>query len=191
MRWEDYRQSENLEDRRGGGGGEFAGLPGGRGGIGHRHHGRARPARLGARYRPAPFDRRRRADRRHRRAQRAHRRAAQIGRATAGRDGPLRLGRAGAERGHLGQGAAAAGQPALCAAEAGAVQRRRSLGLRHGAGSDGPVLLPQRPAGLSRPSPSSRRCSASSAAAATSPMPMSSATRSATTSRTCSASCRR
>ncbi|RXT53045.1 hypothetical protein B6S44_20140 [Bosea sp. Tri-44] len=34
MRWEDYRQSENLEDRRGGGGGEFAGLPGGRGGIG-------------------------------------------------------------------------------------------------------------------------------------------------------------
>lgn len=34
MRWEDYRQSENLEDRRGGGGGEYAGLPGGRGGIG-------------------------------------------------------------------------------------------------------------------------------------------------------------
>ncbi|CAN7287992.1 neutral zinc metallopeptidase [Bosea sp. LjRoot90] len=34
MRWEDYRQSDNLEDRRGGGGGEFAGLPGGRGGIG-------------------------------------------------------------------------------------------------------------------------------------------------------------
>jgi predicted metalloprotease len=33
MRWEDYRQSENLEDRRGGGG-EYAGLPGGRGGIG-------------------------------------------------------------------------------------------------------------------------------------------------------------
>ncbi|KRE23980.1 hypothetical protein ASE66_01555 [Bosea sp. Root483D1] len=34
MRWEDYRQSDNLEDRRGGGGGEYAGLPGGRGGIG-------------------------------------------------------------------------------------------------------------------------------------------------------------
>ncbi|MCP4563222.1 MAG: hypothetical protein GY873_26970 [Bosea sp.] len=34
MRWEDYRQSENVEDRRGGGGGEYAGLPGGRGGIG-------------------------------------------------------------------------------------------------------------------------------------------------------------
>jgi predicted metalloprotease len=33
MQWEDYRQSENLEDRRGGGG-SFAGLPGGRGGIG-------------------------------------------------------------------------------------------------------------------------------------------------------------
>jgi len=33
MRWEDYRQSENVEDRRGGGG-EYAGLPGGRGGIG-------------------------------------------------------------------------------------------------------------------------------------------------------------
>ncbi|WP_186420973.1 neutral zinc metallopeptidase [Bosea sp. CS1GBMeth4] len=33
MRWEDYRQSENIEDRRGGGG-EYAGLPGGRGGIG-------------------------------------------------------------------------------------------------------------------------------------------------------------
>ncbi|WP_439497041.1 KPN_02809 family neutral zinc metallopeptidase [Bosea sp. (in: a-proteobacteria)] len=33
MRWEDYRQSENLEDRRNGGGG-FAGLPGGRGGVG-------------------------------------------------------------------------------------------------------------------------------------------------------------
>ena len=33
MRWDDYRQSENLEDRRGGGG-NFAGLPGGRGGIG-------------------------------------------------------------------------------------------------------------------------------------------------------------
>lgn len=33
MRWEDYRQSDNLEDRRGGGG-EYAGLPGGRGGIG-------------------------------------------------------------------------------------------------------------------------------------------------------------
>lgn len=33
MRWEDYRQSENFEDRRGGGG-EFAGLPGGRGGLG-------------------------------------------------------------------------------------------------------------------------------------------------------------
>lgn len=34
MKWEDYRQSENLEDRRGGGGGSFAGLPGGRGGLG-------------------------------------------------------------------------------------------------------------------------------------------------------------
>lgn len=34
MRWEDYRQSEYLEDRRGGGGGSFAGMPGGRGGIG-------------------------------------------------------------------------------------------------------------------------------------------------------------
>ena len=33
MRWDDYRQSENLEDRRGGGG-TFAGLPGGRGGLG-------------------------------------------------------------------------------------------------------------------------------------------------------------
>jgi predicted metalloprotease len=33
MKWEDYRQSENIEDRRGGGGG-FAGLPGGRGGLG-------------------------------------------------------------------------------------------------------------------------------------------------------------
>lgn len=33
MQWEDYRQSENLEDRRGGGG-DFAGVPGGRGGIG-------------------------------------------------------------------------------------------------------------------------------------------------------------
>lgn len=33
MRWEDYRQSDNVEDRRGGGG-EYAGLPGGRGGIG-------------------------------------------------------------------------------------------------------------------------------------------------------------
>ncbi len=35
MKWEDYRQSENLEDRRGsGGGGSYAGLPGGRGGLG-------------------------------------------------------------------------------------------------------------------------------------------------------------
>ncbi|MCR4521339.1 MULTISPECIES: neutral zinc metallopeptidase [Bosea] len=33
MQWEDYRQSENLEDRRGSGGG-FAGMPGGRGGVG-------------------------------------------------------------------------------------------------------------------------------------------------------------
>jgi predicted metalloprotease len=33
MKWDDYRQSEYLEDRRGGGG-EFAGLPGGRGGLG-------------------------------------------------------------------------------------------------------------------------------------------------------------
>lgn len=33
MKWEDYRQSDNLEDRRGGGG-QFAGLPGGRGGLG-------------------------------------------------------------------------------------------------------------------------------------------------------------
>ncbi len=32
MRWEDYRQSENVEDRRSGGGG--MGIPGGRGGIG-------------------------------------------------------------------------------------------------------------------------------------------------------------
>jgi predicted metalloprotease len=32
MQWEDYRQSEYLEDRRGGG--DFAGLPGGRGGLG-------------------------------------------------------------------------------------------------------------------------------------------------------------
>ena len=32
MRWDDYRTSEHLEDRRGGGG--FAGVPGGRGGIG-------------------------------------------------------------------------------------------------------------------------------------------------------------
>mgnify|MGYP001035944739 CR=1 FL=1 len=35
MQWEDYRQSDNLEDRRGsGGGGGFAGMPGGRGGVG-------------------------------------------------------------------------------------------------------------------------------------------------------------
>ncbi len=35
MQWEDYRQSDNVEDRRGsGGGGGFAGMPGGRGGIG-------------------------------------------------------------------------------------------------------------------------------------------------------------
>jgi hypothetical protein len=35
MKWEDYRQSDYLEDRRGGGGGgDFAGLPGGRGGLG-------------------------------------------------------------------------------------------------------------------------------------------------------------
>lgn len=33
MKWDDYRQSEYLEDRRGGGG-SFAGLPGGRGGMG-------------------------------------------------------------------------------------------------------------------------------------------------------------
>ncbi|KPF71952.1 hypothetical protein IP69_04630 [Bosea sp. AAP35] len=33
MQWEDYRQSDNVEDRRGGGG-DFAGLPGGRGGLG-------------------------------------------------------------------------------------------------------------------------------------------------------------
>ncbi|MCO5092366.1 neutral zinc metallopeptidase [Bosea sp. (in: a-proteobacteria)] len=33
MQWKDYRQSENLEDRRGSGGG-FAGMPGGRGGVG-------------------------------------------------------------------------------------------------------------------------------------------------------------
>lgn len=33
MKWDDYRQSENLEDRRGGGG-SFAGLPSGRGGVG-------------------------------------------------------------------------------------------------------------------------------------------------------------
>lgn len=33
MKWDDYRQSEYLEDRRGGGG-TFAGLPGGRGGMG-------------------------------------------------------------------------------------------------------------------------------------------------------------
>lgn len=32
MRWDDYRQSDNLEDRRGGG--QFAGVPGGRGGLG-------------------------------------------------------------------------------------------------------------------------------------------------------------
>jgi predicted metalloprotease len=34
MQWEDYRQSDNVEDRRGSGGGDFAGLPGGRGGLG-------------------------------------------------------------------------------------------------------------------------------------------------------------
>ena len=34
MKWEDYRQSENLEDRRGSGGTSYAGLPGGRGGLG-------------------------------------------------------------------------------------------------------------------------------------------------------------
>ncbi len=33
MKWDDYRQSENLEDRRGGGGG-FGRMPGGRGGLG-------------------------------------------------------------------------------------------------------------------------------------------------------------
>ena len=33
MRWEDFRQSDNVEDRRGGGGGGF-GLPIGRGGVG-------------------------------------------------------------------------------------------------------------------------------------------------------------
>ncbi len=32
MKWDDYRQSDNLEDRRSGGG--FAGMPGGRGGLG-------------------------------------------------------------------------------------------------------------------------------------------------------------
>jgi uncharacterized protein len=33
MKWDDYRQSENMEDRRGGGGGGFP-MPGGRGGVG-------------------------------------------------------------------------------------------------------------------------------------------------------------
>lgn len=33
MRWDDYRQSQNVEDRRGGGGG-FARVPGGRGSVG-------------------------------------------------------------------------------------------------------------------------------------------------------------
>ncbi|WAC27812.1 neutral zinc metallopeptidase [Ancylobacter sp. SL191] len=34
MRWEDFRRSSNVEDRRGGGGGFRGGLPGGRGGLG-------------------------------------------------------------------------------------------------------------------------------------------------------------
>lgn len=34
MRWDDFRQSANVEDRRGEGGGGLGGLPGGRGGLG-------------------------------------------------------------------------------------------------------------------------------------------------------------
>jgi predicted metalloprotease len=34
MRWQDFRSSENVEDRRGGGGGGGMGLPGGAGGLG-------------------------------------------------------------------------------------------------------------------------------------------------------------
>jgi predicted metalloprotease len=121
MKWEDYRQSENLEDRRGGGGGTFAGMPGGRGGLGIGTMvvlglvgwalgidprlligGAELIGGIGGRSAPTQETRKSAGP-------------------PSGRDGPLRLGRAGAERGRLDQGAAAAGQYALSGAAPGAV----------------------------------------------------------------------
>ena len=152
MRWDDFRRSDNIEDDRdagygGGYGGGGFGIPGG--GARHRHRHRARPDRLGDRHRSEHSDRRRGAHQRrlavsaglsaeqpaHRRAERPHR--------------PVRRRRARQYRGHLGRDIFKRG-PAIPSAAAAALSRRRAGRLRLRASGDGAVLLPERPAHLSR-----------------------------------------
>ncbi len=103
------------------------------------------------------------------------------------RDGRIRLHRPGQHRGRLADAVPADG-PDLSGAQARPVLGPGRIGLRLRRRVLGPVLLPRGLEGLHRPPRSSRTCSASSAPRAISPWPMSSPTRSAITSRTCSAS---
>ena len=150
MRWDDLRTSENVEDRRGegggfGGGGTGFGLGGGRLGIGAvivlSLAGWALGidpriliggAEMVSQPRPHPAV------------------PAGADQPADGRRRPLRRQDPGRDRGRLVAGAARAGQPRYTQAAAGAVLRRDAVGLRLGAVRHGAVLLPARPEGLSR-----------------------------------------
>ena len=143
MRWSDQRQSDNVEDRRG----QRAGFGGARMGgmgiggllilmlfgylIGGDPMALLRDAGSGV-------DRRRERPRRGRPERAADRR---------GR--PVRARRAGQHRRRLERAVQADG-PQLRRAAAGAVLRRRAVGVRHGVGRGRAVLLPARSAGLHR-----------------------------------------
>ena len=144
MRWDDFRTSSNVEDRRGMRDARRRRRPR------HRHHRHSRPHRLGSRHRsPHPDRRRRDDDRRRLRASEQQQQGRE--RSAAGRDGPLRRGDPRQHRGRLEGCPAQAGEPPVPAAEAGAVFRRDPLRLRRRAIGHGAVLLPARPDGLYRP----------------------------------------
>ena len=148
MRWEGNEQSDNVEDRRGSGGGGFGGLP-----IGGRSVGLGTVAVaviagwiFGINPAHAP-----RIDER-RRAGAAGAAAAGPG-AQAARQRPrsgFRLDRAAQHRGGLGRHLSPE-RPHLHADPTGPLPRRDRYGLRHGPVGHGAVLLPGRPEGLHRP----------------------------------------
>ena len=156
MRWDDFRRSDNVEDDRDGGGGLAAAAAvsdsRGRRRPRHRHRRRARPDRLGARHRSEHADRRR-----------GNRRPA-VAAATSSLSAAEHAARTGAPKDQMGDFVAAvlgntedtwtvdfpSSRAGNTARRACGCSRRRAGRLRLRAGGDGPVLLPDRPAHLSR-----------------------------------------
>ena len=160
MRWEDFRRSDNVEDRRGddgyydqAGAGGPGGFPGGRGGLGIGGLIVVGLIAWATGINPALLDRRpgdAAAGRQPLAGPAAAAGAAALHQPAHRQAGPVRRRGAGADRGRLDRHLPPE-RPEISGAAPGALQPRHRVGLRHRPVGDGAVLLPQRPQGLSRP----------------------------------------